>query len=306
MQETIKNQEYLKIFNAKFSSMGEFLTYIRTTPKITYADDSETGDYYFTGTYSLDQALDMCENGYFDKMFSIFKNLILKSISNLTKDFKNNGVKNDVLGFAPNVPYFLQGNPLNMFNSQRIERVARALKVELHYNVSESARVAPKEIIKKGLIFLALFELLKKLNMDVNILFTDVTKYNSNIIKVDVDIQRGNGFNLNELYFPLVHPSFLRRLIFAYDERCPFLKDKQSFFSGYGKPESIRACMDDNDSVKRIISSDYCYYNDLYDLFVMAIEELEKKGIINKKILIQLLANLKEIKEDIDEFDKQL
>ncbi len=306
MEEIIKTQNGYKIFNVKFKSIPEFLTYIGTARKITSSNSSDSNRYDFTRTKSLKEAIKLCRDGFFDKTFSIFKNVILESISMLTKDIKPTGVKNDVLGFAPNVPYFLQGNPFNMFNYAPREVVPNLPRVNLYYNVAERWDVPAHAIIKKGLLFLALYELLKNLNIDVNLIFTEIAKHDNFVVKIDIDIQREAGFNINELYFPLVHPSFLRRLIFAYEERCPFLKNKQDYFDGYGTPVELDYYVNKEQGVQNILSTNYGYSSNLYDLFVRMIKELYKMGIINKPVYEKLMNNLENIKQELYDYDREI
>ena len=311
MKEIIKDIRGYKLCKIEFSSMEDFLDFIKSAPKITQQNESVEGSYSFTKTHTLDEAIRLCEEGYFDKTFSIFKNVVLRAISTMVAVRKPFSVKNDILGFAPNVPYYLQGHPLNMYNDEYEKKLRPTKKINIFYNSSMPWYMLPATIVKKGLIFLSIFELLKKLNYDVELKFTSLSEGNSKNygLQIDVDIQRQGGYNINELYFPLVHPSFLRRLIFACKERCQFLKDKQEFFDGYGNTVNLRKFIDmDEDSIN-IVSSDYddvYKRKDIYELFKYVIADLKKQGVLDEDAYNQIITNLEEIKDELLEFQKEL
>ena len=99
--------------------------------------------------------------------------------------------------------------------------------------------------------------------------------------------------NISRLYFPIAHPSFLRRLTFAFRERNDFLKNRQNYFSGYGVPMSIKefnsvAKKVDDENEASLNSDDFCYNKSLKSIVLDMIEKLGEKGVFGnntKKIL---------------------
>ena len=272
----------------EFDSMLEFLHIISNKNPITSSRSSQTGDFIFTGTSSLKEAMDMCRNGYFDRDVENFQYQFIKVTKQINHAIRRTQLKQDFLGFAPNVPLYLAGHPKNMINVDPVERVKKPLPIHLRFNVAISANKSKQTIQKRGLAFLCLFEMLEQFGCDVDLQLSQCAKSNCFHLFYTIPIlKKGEPVNISKLYFPLVHPSFLRRLCFAFEERCEDLEDRQYWFGGYGTPEHLSDFFKlkgeevEDKTCINIYSDDFNFDNDLKQSFKNIVLDLQAKGVIN-------------------------
>ncbi len=297
-KETFYNNNK-QIIHYQFDSILEILDFIEKNKRITSSESSETGDKNFTGTNSFAQAFDMCKNGYFSKNVESFQNIFFKLQEIITKKIQLIKVKHDFVGGFPDVPLYLIGHPLNMINLD-IKQKKALPKIIFHFNASISSCKKKSTIEKKGLVTLLLYEIFKRLNFPVEIHLHEVCSHRDIVLNNSLILLKENDMlNISKIYFPLVHPSFLRRIMFALEERIPELKYTQSFFSGYGYPYPIKDFLsltnqDVDDSSIHIFSDDYEYEN-IKSALKQAINSIQNQ----KKLQI----DTEEFFKSIDSFD---
>lgn len=242
----------ITLYDYQFDSMLEFLDYIKTKPKVTFSNSSKSvglSHKIFSGTWTFGKAYKLCREGYFDKDVETFQSIFLNMAKQVDKAIHYTRTKHDIVGYTPDVPRYLSGHPLNMINAIPKTKPKRPKGINLRFNAS-MAWYVPKNLIEvRGLVFCILYDMLSKLRCDVELFVNeysyikekdkhDFPKFNLNI-SIPI-IKRGEMMNISKMYFPLVHPSFLRRLCFAFDERCPELKNRQEYFDGYGEVGHLR------------------------------------------------------------------
>ena len=117
MYKYYKKDDY-DIMEYDFDSIAEFLDYIEKAPINSgvwgYRNlSSETGDYDFCKTQSLEEAKELCKYGYHDNFEKLveLKNTLEKYIKLSRKKSKQ---YNFYVGYAPDVKAYLEGNPLSM------------------------------------------------------------------------------------------------------------------------------------------------------------------------------------------------
>lgn len=231
----------------KFDTLTALSAFIENTPANGYFKgrklSSVSGSEDFTGT----------------KNFATANNLLLYGWSEGAKRVKTIMAKNvkavavhprahySVTGFAPCVARCLAGHPLNMINKKNVKAPARV--VDIVYNCSVSGNVDASDIENNAAKLFNVIVSLERSGVRVNLWCVDIShadhkNYFSTIVKVK---DAGQPFSLLKTIYPVVHPSFLRRHVFAVTERANLSPSVDWF--GYGRP--VR----DKEKTRNIISS---------------------------------------------------
>ena len=223
----------MNVMEYDFDSITEFLDYIESAPiSKGYKNSnlsSETGSYDFTKTNSLDEAKELIKYGYHEN----FEKLVgLKySLEKYIKMSRMRGKQfNDYVGYAPDVKAYLEGSPLSMLNKKNQQRK----HIDIYFNASFLCYVSASEIFNRGAITLCLIEILENMGFSVDLNIFTMAYCDDQIHYAKFNLKSNNErINIQKLYFPLCHPSFLRRLIFRLNEVSPNIKS--SWTIGYGR-----------------------------------------------------------------------
>lgn len=241
MSDVFRQYEYLgnSIFEYNFESLNAFLNYIKTGTinRNVFSDklSSETGGYDFTKTSSLAEAMKLCQNGC-DEKFDGFLKLKNEVSKNLIKTSEISVLYKDVTGFIPSVPDYIIGSPLNMWNktNKNFNNI-----IDIYFQVSCSSYTTTSQIFNRGAITLSIIDALEKSGYAVNL---HTFEFSYNPYEYDVLEFFLSFFKLKDCtqflnekiaYFPLCHPSFLRRCLFRLTEITPFKSWRWS--DGYGR-----------------------------------------------------------------------
>jgi len=216
-----------------FSSIASFLDYLENTPintAIFSRLSSDSSDYDFSQTHSFEEAKDLCRYGChkdFDRLVELK--------CTLEKYIKMSKMKqrqyNYYVGYAPDVKAYLEGNPLSMLNKENPKRK----HIDIYYNTSVSCSVTKEQIFNRGAITLNLVEILENMGFSVGLNIFTMAKCNGQVHYAKFNLKAPNErLNIQKLFFPLCHPSFLRRLIFRLKEETPDIT--WPWTDGYGYP----------------------------------------------------------------------
>ena len=245
MYKYYKKGDY-DIMEYDFDSITECLDYIDSAPINSgvwgYRNLlSETDDYDFCKTQSLEEAKELCKYGYHDNFEKLveLKNTLEKYIKLSRKKSKQ---YNFYVGYAPDVKAYLEGNPLSMLNRQYPKRQ----HIDIYFNVANLVMASSNEIFNRGAITLSIVEILENMGFSVGLnVFTMSSEYNQ-IHYVKLNLKKsGERLNIQKLFFPFSHPSFFRRLVFRLMEQTPDITS--AWTSGYG-----RTC--DDYTIRKVIS----------------------------------------------------
>ena len=165
-----------------------------------------------------------------------------KELLNLSAHFQNLMPyisKNQVINYAhhgsrPNVPRYLTGHSDCMYalNNDQSNKV-----INIYYNCSVLYTVKENVIKEKGVLTLALIDLLERLDYRVNLVFFDLNHQYEEYINIELNIKNGlQKLEPSICYFPICHPAFSRRITTAVMEKCNIEKDADSWISTYGSP----------------------------------------------------------------------
>lgn len=238
----------------EYYSIQEFVDYCMNTPNNkTFENEYDCSSMKissektrFTGTKSLDEALDLMKNGWGDgseKLSHIFRE---KVRSNEVTKVRKNVI--GVQGYQPIVPLYLANQPENMVSS--VMKPMKQKIVTLDKDISYNASVSSDEIMEHSARALKIIHNFEscgyRCNLNV-ILGTGVFGGEQYYVKVRIK-SANERFNISKMAFPLAHTSMLRRIYFRWIETYPTVG--YSFKYGYGSPIDI-------DELKKIYKDDY-------------------------------------------------
>ena len=228
------------IYLNQFSDISELYNYITKTPRRSTAGRaSEKDEYNFSNTHNIEEAYDLLLGGD-DNLFKKFKSLKKISVDKLLGNAINRHKQmNDVVGFQANVPQYLLGLPTNMINQEPKKISQKVLNILLSIGVSGG--VETYQIENLGNLYIQVLDLLEKSGYRTNLYLLEATEamdkdiYCLTRIKTDRE-----PFNIKKCIFPIMHPSYLRRIMFKWDEVCDINIGEYEDFTqgGYGRPKT--------------------------------------------------------------------
>ena len=237
-----------KIINLiEFKSISELVDYIKSNPEITqdFRDNPHSSlmsprQTTWSGTRTFEDAMEMLENGWAEKAREVEEELKNLKASKQAMTLQRRFVK-DVVGFQPIVASWLRGDPESMVNVKM--KPMKNKVVHLNMNVSFSCGVSAKQIQDNCINALKVIQMVEKsgCRAEVDVVIVsgtghDVRTHRSkqlNVFKLRV---KGSNERLNtvKMMFPMIHPSFLRRIFFRVVETMP--EYEVGYKTGYGYP----------------------------------------------------------------------
>lgn len=251
----------MKNINLKFESLGALSSFIANTPVngvfegLSWLSSRDRGA-DFTGSESFEAANNMMLQGWSEGAKRVQKYMN----EGVTASDPKRVIYNSVVGFAPNVPNYLSGNPLNMINQRRVKTPKKV--VSIVYDCCVGGSIEAKELETTAAALFNVISGLEASGVRVELWAAMFDHYGNDKLNVAVKIKSaGQPFNLLKMIYPVVHPSFFRRHCFAVIERSE-ISDKK-WVNGYGlvlkdKNEKIKACQ-----ALRIPSDNVFSYYDL-------------------------------------------
>lgn len=236
MYKYYKKDNYF-VMEYSFDSVTEFIDYLDNKPintDVWGCSDlaSEIGSYNFCKTKTLDEAKKLCKYGYHEN-FDKLMNLKLKLEKYINVSNNKGRQYNYYVGYVPDVKAYLEGNPLSMFNFNKQKNKGK--NINIYYNVAVSYNISINEIYTRGAITLSLIEMLERLGFNVGLSIFSMSKDYDQIHYAKFNLKKWDErLNIQKLYFPLCHPSFLRRLVFRLKEQTPDITVR--WINGYGSP----------------------------------------------------------------------
>lgn len=225
-----------KVFAREFDSIHELVKYNNDTPHnreiFKHIQSSVTGGKRFTMTSSYEEASNLLQYGWDPGAKQLNKELKIANAQQTDKIVQRSVY--DVVGFQASVPRYLQGIPTNMVN-KRIER-RKQKSVTLIKSIAYSAKVKADEILKDSVKFLQIIQAIEKQGIRVNAYVVQHIIKRKEECMFRVKIKSANErLNVSKMSFPLIHPSFLRRIMFKTLEVESRLTEI-GWPIGYGKP----------------------------------------------------------------------
>lgn len=264
------NSNGYKIYMEEYNSISEFIQTINSRPQNPEikSNVSESGEFSFTGTHDYNEAENLLLHGWVEESEKLNEMLKLKTL-------KEKSVKNtyDVAGFQCSVPRYLQGIPTNMINQKIVTKKQKVITITK--NISYSAYVSKEAIEEESVKVLQLVNNLEKQGYRVilNVTITTKSRKENIILCNKVRIKNASErLNLSKVSFPMVHPSYLRRIMFKWIETFEYTT--KSFDTNYGVPVK---CEDFNNIVKNNKNNNEYFAEALYsDKDTLTLDDLIK------------------------------
>ena len=270
-----------KIYYESFDNYQEFIDTIISRQPNAYKKINEwiDGNEDFTGVKSFDEAKGLLLNGW-SKEVENLKNAFNKELSSIERKSRIKTFAN-VQGFMPIVPHAIMRLPNSMIDIRMESAKSKILKFMII--IDRACKNSVEDIIEKmskQLAVISSIEKSGKYRCRIEALFNsfgDEYDRNLNYASCSVMVKReSQPFDIKRLAYPIIHPSMLRALMFAWEGSLPMNKNEyhvcglgKSFehWKDGAKKEIITALTDENE--KTIV----------VDLFTDLEEELKKGGI---------------------------
>lgn len=188
-----------------------------------------TADYVkFSGTNNYLEAERLMLEGDKESARMITENMTrLKDNGQITRNTTYSAQQ----GFIPNMGRVMTGHPENMINVRR--QICKNTKVvNIFANVRVSCGMKAAEAARRGALVLSYINGLEKNGYRVNLYVGQISKFqdSKNTAGLAVKVKdSGKPLNVTKVAFPLVNPSFFRRICFRWIETTGQTKD-----FGYG------------------------------------------------------------------------
>lgn len=235
-------------WEVRFDSLGDFLDYVGTLPdQQGNANNRSQGSAIdkereqFSGTASLPDALKLARNGWpkgraqmVDGVRDAFRGRAAAGIGP--------GITYDVAGAVPCAPAAAAGDPMCMMDFQPEIRAARPI-VRLLVPFVYSANVQHQTIINRGIAMLTLIDAIEAAGQrcEIDLIWVaggDGSKDTAtNVLRVCVK-RPEEPLDLDRLAFAIAHPSFLRRIGFAFWDKT--IGGDARIGWGYGFPNRLK------------------------------------------------------------------
>ncbi len=228
----------MKTITKIFNSFTELESFISSSPRVKGNEERSTSEdmsdtfFKFSGTTDYAQAAEFLRSGYnygFEQL--------QKEMTGLAKNYKNVvTVKNDVYGVVPNIGAYMTGHPKNMFNIKTEKRAVKTKVINMIVNTSVPAKYTKDDIVRLGAATLLHLVRLERNGYKVNLYVANKIEWRSNQLVCFTKVKNSSEqLNLLKVAYPIVHPSFIRRHMFAVYERTIKID------SGYGYPQSVES-----------------------------------------------------------------
>lgn len=268
--------DFAKKIIKKFESVNDFANFIKNTPKtnsgIKYGaserEESPERISKFYHTENFEQANKLLLTGDFETAKKINNINNIKDTVNGQGTIKKNVLRYNNVGFLPIVPKVLAGQPQNMLTLKR-ENTASIKVLTICYNCSVPYYIKPEDMIETAANVASVIKQLESNGYRVN-LYVCSCAYSGKTFATIITKLKAAGEYLDtlRLAYPFINPSFLRRHIFACQERlkgfnilrcqCYVAKDNtanEAIKDAFGKKDikilSYELC--ENKSVEQII-----------------------------------------------------
>jgi len=216
-------------------------------------DDELNRDYWWYGAQSIQEAYSLREKKSdiqhikIDDIGSVQYNELIVDEKQVLEEY------DDIVGFYPNVPAYIQGHPLNMYNNRRRNVIDIEKTVTIFFNVALDSKYDASVYENKGVIAFNLIKHLMEQDVKVNLKLLDCSYIDGETLVIETLIEhRVIKNDEHSIYEFMTNIAFLRIILAEYKNRL--IKDKKissKWSTGFGysiKDEQLRKTLDLNDS----------------------------------------------------------
>lgn len=188
----------------------------------------------FTGTANYADAERLCREGWFENLEDF------KLACSITTTQPRRRVVTAPTGYAPHVPNAIMGRPDSMMKTIMLKEKTKAVNVVV--NTTINGNYSASCIRKYAAEIVKAISAIEAAGTRVSLTLCAVSVVaanNGQLAQCFITLkQAGEKINPTRIYFPLVHPSMLRRIGFKWLETCPAVTSKR-FQVRYGYPERL-------------------------------------------------------------------
>lgn len=226
-------------YSIRFNSLNELCKYLDNTPQRKIWRDkyfksgyqSTCNDKEFTGTESMEEARALLSGGWVDGLEMLAPLLRVPVHYSQTK--KTRTILGRVGGCVA-VPAYCAGSDKCFYS---IKRYGAGRVVDIAYNCAVGANITTKKISKQAAKVYNIIRSLESAGTRCNLWVVEFVKKYGDYSYIATKIKdAGMSFSALKYAFPVFHPSFLRRIMFAVQER--FLPVA---LENYGTPMSSKS-----------------------------------------------------------------
>ena len=182
------------------------------------------------GTNSYEEAQELLKGGWVPESEKLAKKLPLKVN---TERHTSTRPTHSVVGYQASVPRYLQGIPENMINSKPTPKKQKIITI--YKTLSYNQNIRADQIEQEGIKAIQIIQALEGRGYRVKLVMAWVTTSDNEVAVCTLVVKKPEErLSLIKMAFPLVHPSMLRRIGFAWIEQHQTLKTP-SFTRGYGR-----------------------------------------------------------------------
>lgn len=225
-----------KLIQKDFNSITDLVKYCErgiVNRKIFNQQSSISGDYSFTMTHTYDEAQKLLLTGWDDGAKQLTTSLNIANAKMQNREVKR--AIHDIVGFQASVPRYLQGIPTNMVNQKNVKQKQKI--VTLVKSIAYSSRITANEILDDSVKFLQIVQAVEKKGIRVNVYVAWHSAEGREEVLYRTKIKSsGERLNISKMSFPLLHPSFLRRIMFKTLESDLDIQST-SWAGRYGMPQ---------------------------------------------------------------------
>lgn len=244
---------YITLFN----DISELKKYITTKPhKSGRSNSSESSDSDWTGTKDFDEAVNLLTYGDEETFKKVLEEKNKLKIDKLLGDTMNKQkYEHRTYGCIPNVPAYLSGNPLNMINPEKTEPSHKVLNIFL--NVSITSGTSKEVIVRNGIKYLSVIDLLEKAGYRCNLYSGTSSKcYDKGDFHMFAKVKTDKEpLNIKKICFTIANPSWLRRIYFRW---CEVFDNPTNITGGYGQNLSKSKAIED---LKLVTKDNIIFWN---------------------------------------------
>lgn len=233
--------------NQKYISIYEDINEV-----INYINEAKINRKIFNGSISSEEPIDPWSSSDFhdftnfkeamdslkygtDKYFNSF-NYELKKVNDYIKRYailNKISYKNDVVGFVPIVPNTIIGNPINMINQKKKERMIPTATIVFEKAITCDYK--SRDMVSFASIIFSLIQVLEQKGIRCQVYVSSTFTYDDEIFGYKIKIKNYmQPLNLYKMQFPVIASDMFRRIGFRLLETCPYLKSS-GWEHSYGK-----------------------------------------------------------------------
>lgn len=222
----------------KFDSLSEYSRYLTKPVSALFQmyghEASRTGGKSFTNTESWEEAEQLLKFGDKENLAKLQTKMIKRGLKG-SGETKKVETYRSFAGYAPHVPSYVAGSPLNMLRKREVKTYNRKI-VNIMYSPVAHGGIDADDLLEASLAVMNFVSSLEKQGYKVNLYTIITTRKRNQTVSQIVKIKSSDDYtNLAKVVYPMVNPSFLRRHFFRFMEVTEEVTERE-FCRAYGVP----------------------------------------------------------------------